>query len=297
MSAPTPVRLLIACPDRRGIVAHIAGVVADCGGNVVDADQHTEPARDGAPSRFFMRLAFDADDLTVDRAEFTQRWSNLCEHLGEGAPEGAVEAELHWPDRRPRVALLGGPQTHCLADLLWRQRSGELPFDPIAVISNREAPREPAELLGVPFHLLEVDEADRPVQEHAVAALLEELSPDLIVLARYMRVLPDWLVERYPHRIINIHHSFLPAFAGARPYHQAFDRGVKLIGATSHYVTADLDQGPIIAQETAAVTHRHGVDDLVRLGRDLERLTLARAVRLHLERRVIVDGARTIVFD
>lgn len=286
-STDSTCRLLIACPDKPGIVAAVAGLIAELGGNITDADQHTE--RGDAGDRFFMRLEIDPGPLTAGRDGFEQRWAAVADRF-------AMDARLTWGRSKPRVVLLAGPQTHCLDDLLWRWRRGEINCQPVAVISNHSAAGEVAAHTGVDFIHLPVDDASRESQEQALAATLDELKPDLVVLARYMRVLPAWIVDQYPGRMINIHHSFLPAFVGAKPYHQAFGRGVKLIGATGHYVTTDLDEGPIIAQETRAVTHRHGVDDMVRIGRDLERLVLARAVRLHLDDRVIMVGNRTIVF-
>lgn len=301
-------RVLISCADGRGIVAAVSGLIAHLGGNILDADQHTElggPDRDGpgGGDLFFMRVVAQAEP--DGRAALSAGFDELSERL-------SMRVEMHWGDRPERVVILSGKETHCLSDLLWRWGQGELPCDVVGVISNHDAGRAMCSVSGagaaggaggtpgasgVPFEVLPVREGAREEQEGALGDRLESLKPDLVVLARYMRVLPDWLVQRYAGRMINIHHGFLPAFAGARPYHQAHARGVKLIGATSHYVTAELDEGPIIAQDTRHVSHRDGVESLVRLGRDLERMVLAKAVRQHLERRVLVVGRRTVVFE
>jgi len=289
-------RVLISCADGRGIVAAVSGLIADLGGNILDADQHTELGEGGGEGGdlFFMRVV--AQTEPGGRDAMVSGFDKLAERLG-------MRVHTHWGDRPERVVILAGRETHCLSDLLWRWGQGELACDIVGVISNHDAGRAMCGVAGqaggpgVPFEVLPVREGARQEQERALGARLEELEPDLVVLARYMRVLPDWLVERYAGRMINIHHGFLPAFAGARPYHQAHARGVKLIGATSHYVTAELDEGPIIAQDTRHVSHRDGVESLVRLGRDLERMVLAKAVRQHLERRVLVVGRRTVVFE
>lgn len=290
-------RILIRCPDRAGVIARVASFLAGAGLNILDADQHTDPGT----GRFFMRIEFDrgsgnpmpdADDRARTESDFT---AAVAEPL-------AMDASFRWPGRTKRIAVLVGPSLHCAADLLWRVSTGEIACEVTRVISNHDAARQLAERFGHPFHHLPVAESNKPLQEAAIADLIDadQHDPaglDLIVLARYMQILSDTFTAARPGLIINIHHSFLPAFAGAKPYHQAFERGVKLIGATSHYATADLDEGPIIAQNTAHVSHRDTVDDLVRKGRDLERTTLADAVRLHLDDRVLIEGSKTIVFD
>ncbi len=279
------VRLLVTCPDRPGLIAAVTGFVARQGGNIVWLDQHSEAAEQA----FFMRLEIERATLAAPRDDFEAA-------LGEIAAALDMRWRLEWGDRKKRVAILVSRQDHCLTDLLWRWRTGELPIELAFVASNHPDARAQVETLGVRFHHLPVDPARREAQEAALVDLLAEAAVDVVVLARYMQVLSDAVVDRYPERIINIHHSFLPAFPGAQPYHRAHARGVKLIGATSHYVTSDLDEGPIIAQATAPVDHRDGVADMVRAGRDLERVTLARALRLHVEDKVLVCGQRTIAF-
>lgn len=275
-------RLLIHCADRRGVIAAVTTAVADAGGNVLDADQHADPV-DG---RFSMRLEFEGIDEAGRRAELERSLGGMN-----------FRYWIRWQNGLPRVAVLCSKQTHCLADLLWRASMGELPAEVTRVISNHEDGRGLAESFGYGFDVLAVTKETKQEQEAAVIERLRGDGVELVVLARYMQIMSPGFVEAFRGRVINIHHSFLPAFAGARPYHRAFERGVKLIGATAHYVTEDLDEGPIIAQRTAHVTHRDSVEDMIRKGRDLERVVLAEAVRLHLEDRVIVDGCRTVVFE
>jgi len=274
--------LLLQCPDTSGIVAAVGSFVADAGGNIIEADQHSDPAA----GLFLQRVEFDVDTARADLAEgftpiaerFTMRWG------------------VHDLADRPRVAILASRQGHCLGDLLVRFHQDEIPGEVVCVASNHDTNRELVERFGVAFHTVAVRNGDRDAQTRALGALLEEQRPDVVVLARYMLVLPAWLVEPWRERMINIHHSFLPSFAGARPYGQAHERGVKVIGATAHYVTSDLDQGPIIDQDVCRVSHRDEVEDLTQKGRELERQVLTRAVRAHLDRRVLVSGNRTIVF-
>ncbi len=279
-------RLLIDCPDRPGIIAATTGFVRDHAGNILEADQHSDPN----VGRFAMRLEIDPEGFELDESSFAGAWRAIAD-----------EYDMTWALRSGeaprRVAIFVGPETHCVSDLLWRVRTGELDADVAMVVSNHDGARASAEPLGFPFVHAPVTPETKGDQEQQVLELLDGAGVELVVLARYMQILSPAFVAHYPSRIINIHHSFLPAFAGARPYHQAFERGVKLIGATSHYVSAELDDGPIIAQDTAAVTHRDRIEDLVRKGRDLERTVLARAVRLHVEDRIIVRGRRTVVFE
>lgn len=274
--------LLQQCTDRPGIVAAVGAFVADAGGNVVAADQHSDPAA----GLFLQRVEFDVDAPIAD----------LRDRFAPIARRFAMEWSLRDLAERPRVVILLSRHGHCVADLLARHALGELPGDVVAVVSNHADHEQLVARFGVPFEHLPVGD-DRQAQERALGARLGELAPDLVVLARYMRVLPAWLVDRWSGRMINIHHSFLPSFAGARPYTQAHERGVKVIGATAHYVTPALDDGPIIAQQVLPVSHRDDPARLERRGRDLEAVVLAEAVRLHLEHRVLVYGRRTAVFD
>ncbi len=277
--------LLIQCEDRAGIVAGVSGWIHEHGGNILDADQHTDPDT----GSFFMRIEFDRTGFRIAGDAFRASLDAMAARLD-------ITCALHETFTRPRVAIFAGPTPHCLYDLLLTQRLGDLAGTIALVISNHEATGDVARHFDVPFHHIPVNAASKPEAEARQRALLRAEGVDLVVLARYMQVLSADFADEWAGRAINIHHSFLPAFAGARPYHQAKARGVKLIGATAHYVTSDLDEGPIIAQRTAAVTHRDAVDDLVRKGRDLERSVLTSAVRLHLQRRVLVTGNRTIVF-
>jgi len=275
--------LLLQCTDRPGIVAAVGAYVAGLGGNVVEADQHSDPAA----GLFLQRVEFDVD-ATVDAVR--DGFAPIAERF-------AMEWSLHDLAARARVAVLASRQGHCLGDLLVRNALGELNCEFVLVASNHDTHAALVERFGVAFcHLPARDDA-REEQERALGAVLDQAAPDVVVLARYMRVLPPWLTEQWTERMINIHHSFLPSFAGARPYAQAHERGVKVIGATAHYVTADLDEGPIIAQQVLPVSHRDDPSRLERRGRDLEAVVLAEAVRLHLEHRVIVYGRRTAVFD
>jgi formyltetrahydrofolate deformylase len=275
--------VLLRCPDRPGIVAAVGAFIADAGGNIVEADQHS----DSAAGLFLQRIEFDA---TTDVDTLHEAFTPIAERFG-------MDWRIRDLAERARIAVLVSRQGHCLADLLVRDELGELPGSITLVASNHDTQRGFAERFGVPFHHVPVVEDDRAGQERALAAVLTDHEPDCIVLARYMRVLPPWLVEAWYGRMINIHHSFLPSFVGARPYQQAHERGVKVIGATAHYVTADLDEGPIIAQQVLPVSHRDDPARLERRGRDLEAVVLAEALRLHLEHRVIVYGRRTAVFD
>lgn len=275
--------LLVACPDRPGIVAAVANFVAANNGNIVTAEQHT----DETTGTFHQRVEFTSpiEDSTQIDALF-----------GALAKDFDMTYSIHETDWRPRTAILVSRQTHCLTDLLSRAFTDELPLDVVAVISDYLDCKEFVTKLGYPFIHLPVDE-DRTAQEAKLAETLQKLDLDLVVLARYMRVLPPDIVKPWANRMINIHHSFLPAFVGANPYRQAHERGVKVIGATAHYVTEDLDAGPIIEQDVVHVSHRDGPEVLARRGRDLETLVLARAVRAHVEHRLQVAGNHTIVFS
>jgi formyltetrahydrofolate deformylase len=274
--------LLLQCADRPGIVAAVGAYVAEHGGNVLEADQHS----DTAANLFLQRVEFDVD---ASRESLRRDFEPVAQQF-------SMEWSLHDLETRPRVAVLASRQGHCLADLLVRDALGELPGEIVLVASNHETHAALVSRFDVEFRYVPVGD-DRSEQERALGAVLDAAAPDVVVLARYMRVLPPWLVDAWERRMINIHHSFLPSFAGARPYAQAHERGVKVIGATAHYVTPDLDEGPIIAQQVLPVSHRDDPDRLERRGRDLEAVVLAEALRLHLEHRVIVYGRRTAVFD
>jgi formyltetrahydrofolate deformylase len=275
--------LTVKSPDRVGIVAAVAASIQAAAGNIVELDQHTDVVEGDFGCRIEVAGGVDAEGLT--------------RLLGEQRAALSIDYTMT-PVVRPRarVVVLCSSTLHCPSDLIARSAIGQLDCDVIELVSDQEAGRELAERYGVPFTYLPMGE-DRADQERRLGAVLEALAPDLIVLARYMRVLPAWLVERYERRIINIHHSFLPAFIGSNPYARAHERGVKIIGATAHYVTADLDAGPIIAQDVVHISHRDDVADMTRRGAEVERSVLASAIRLHLEQRVIVFGARTCVFD
>ena len=279
--------LLLSCPDRSGLVAEVTAFVRDIGGNLLDLDQHTDPET----NTLYMRVEWEpAGGATVAASG-----DGVAARFDPIARRFQMDWRLHSTGIPMRVALLVSKEGHCLGDLLMRMRAGELPMDVRTVIGNHDTLRPLAEAFDVPFRHLPVTRANRDRKEPELLALLEAERVELVVLARYMQILGSELVARFPNRIINVHHSFLPAFAGARPYHQAHQRGVKLIGATSHYVTDELDEGPIIEQVAERVTHRDSVGDLIRKGRDLERVALARAVRAHLQHRVLVYGNKTAV--
>ncbi len=284
-SAPRSFILTVSCPDGVGLVAAVSGLVASWGGWLTEVSNHS----DRATSRFFMRNVVAADSLPFGLEEFKSGFLPL-------ARRHQMEFAVRDSSVPKRVVILVSREGHCLADLLHRWRTGELVFDLRGVVSNHETAREDVERLGVPFHHVPVPSAAKEPAFEAMARILDAEQVELVVLARYMQILPTSLCQRYAGRIVNIHHGFLPSFAGSRPYQQAYDYGVKLIGATSHFVTADLDQGPIIEQDVIRVDHTDTVDDMVRLGRDVEKTVLARALRYVLEDRVLVDGTKTVVF-
>jgi formyltetrahydrofolate deformylase len=281
---PDTAVLLIDCPDRKGLVAGVSGLLYKFGANITHADQH----QDHEAGLFFMRVEWVVDgfDLPRFRAEFEPI---------------AVELKMRWQLKlmadRPRVAIFVSQYLHCLVDLLHRRHSGELHCEIPLIVSNHEDARDLAAFYGIEFRHIPINRENRPQAEREQLRLLAEARIDLVVLARYMQILSPSFVAEYPARIINVHHSFLPAFVGARPYHAAFERGVKLIGATSHYVTAALDEGPIIEQDVVRISHRDQVEDLIKKGRDLERIVLSRAVAWHLEHRLLCYGNKTVVFD
>jgi formyltetrahydrofolate deformylase len=284
--SPSLATLLVSCPDRRGIVAALAQLLYGHGCNIIDSDQHTDPVA----HQFFQRIRFDVADLLTDRG-------TLERALDEVAQRFQMKLVLCYGTQNKRVALFVSRYDHCLYDLLLRHASGELSCEVRLIISNHTDLERIAAQFSIPFHAFAMDQGSKLEQEQRQLELLESERIELIVLARYMQILSQGFVERYPCRIINIHHSFLPAFVGQKPYQQAYTRGVKLIGATAHYTTSELDEGPIIEQDVVRCSHRDTVPDLVRKGRDLEKVVLARAVRWHLEDRILAYGNKTVVFD
>lgn len=278
-------RLTVSCPDRKGLISALSSFISMHDGNILSADQYVS---DGGT--FFMRLEIEGEGFGLARDEFAGAFKPLARRHG-------MEWRVSHTDTPKRMAILVSRYDHCLTDLLWRWDAGELDAEVPLVVSNHPdlAPR--VEAHGIPFHHLPVERETKAQQEEKVLGLLSENLIDVVVLARYMQILTPRLVDAYRDRLINIHHSFLPAFAGADPYRRAHERGVKTIGATAHYVTEELDAGPIIHQDVAHVTHRDTVQDLVHLGSEVERRVLARAVRWHLEDRILVDGGRTVVFE
>lgn len=285
-NTPQTATLLVTCSDRKGLVAALAQLLYGHGANILDADQHTDPVA----GQFFQRIRFDLSEIHTDRI--------ALEHaITEVADRFSMSWRLSYSDNTKRVALFVSRYDHCLYDLLLRHRSGELRCDLVAVVSNHPDLAPIAEQFSVPFHHVPITSATKSEQESKQVQLIVDLKVDLVVLARYMQILSPEFVAKLSGRVINIHHSFLPAFVGQKPYHQAFERGVKLVGATAHYVTAALDEGPIIEQDVVRATHRDSVDDLVRKGRDLEKTVLARAVRWHLDDRILIYANKTVVFD
>lgn len=279
-----PLVLTLSCADRPGITARVTSFLFERGGNILEAQQFNDRSSDA----FFMRVEFDPGEASREmiRTEFAPI-----------AAEHAMDWKLALRDRPRRVLIMVSRFDHCLADLLYRWRIGELPMEPVAIISNHpRAAIEHTHLGDIPFHHLHVTSGEKSAQEAKVRAIAEESEAELVVLARYMQILSDEQAAHFSGRCINIHHSFLPGFKGAKPYHQAFERGVKMIGASAHYVTADLDEGPIIHQDVEPISHADTPDQLVRKGRDIESRVLAEAVRLHLEDRVLLNGQRTVVF-
>ena len=278
--------LLVTCPDRKGLVASLAQLLYGHGVNILDSDQHSDPVA----GQFFQRIRFDLAELHTDRR-------TLERSIDEVAERFEMTWRMSYSDRRKRMAIFVSRLDHCLYDLLLRHRAGELDCDIPLVVSNHEELRPVAEQFSLDYHHFPITAETKQEQEARELELLAEREIDLVVLARYMQVLSESFVEHYPSRIINIHHSFLPAFSGARPYRRAYRRGVKLVGATAHYATGELDEGPIIEQSVVRASHRDSVDDLTRKGRDVERTVLATAVRAHLEDRILVYDNKTVVFD
>lgn len=281
---PRTATLLIDCPDQRGLIARVSTMLYEHNANIIHADQH----QDHEAGLFFMRVEWGIDDFDVDA--FRTRFSDLAQTL-------QMNWRLETSSVKPRVAIFVSQYLHCLIDLLYRHQSGELPCEFPLIISNHRSASAVAEFYGIPFQMIPVTADTKRTAEEEQVRLLSQHGVEAVVLARYMQILSPGFVARYPNRVINVHHSFLPAFVGARPYHQAFERGVKLIGATSHYVSEVLDDGPIIEQDVARVSHRDQLDDLIEKGRDLERMVLSRALRWHLDHRILCYGNKTVVFD
>ncbi|MBN8998692.1 MAG: formyltetrahydrofolate deformylase [Rhizobiales bacterium] len=285
MSAePARFVLTLSCDDRRGIVAAVANSIASQDCNIVESAQYGDPDS----GRFFMRVSFAAP-ATVSRESFERGFLPVATGYG-------FNWQLHDLAVKPRVMILVSKMGHCLNDLLYRNSIGQLRMELAGVVSNHETMRRRVEGEGLPYHHLPLEADGKAAQEAALVELIERERIDLVVLARYMQVLSNELTQRLAGRVINIHHSFLPSFKGARPYHRAHERGVKLIGATAHYVTAELDEGPIIEQGVERVDHSMSVDELIAMGRDIENAVLARAIKFHLEHRVLINGSRTVVF-
>jgi formyltetrahydrofolate deformylase len=276
--------LLISCPDQKGLVAKIANFIYSNGGNIIHADQHT----DFAAGLFLTRLEWQLDGFNLPRELIGPAFNAIAQPL-------QAEWQLHFSDTIPRIAIWVSQQDHCLLDLLWRQRAMEFSAEIPLIISNHPNLQEISEQFGAEFKHIPTTKETKVEQEAKQLELLRQYNIDLVILAKYMQVISPEFITQFP-KIINIHHSFLPAFVGAKPYHKAHERGVKIIGATAHYVTPELDAGPIIEQDVARVSHRDSVADLIRKGKDLERVVLARAVRLHLRHQVLVYSNRTVVF-
>ena len=286
MAASDTATLLIHCPDQPGLVHDVTGFIFSHGGNILDLEQHIDPLG----NLFFMRVEWSLEKFNLEKEEIDSRFSIL-------GRRHQMWWKLSFASQRKRLALFVSKESHCLYDLLSRHEAGELPVEIPLVVSNHEVLRPAAERFGIPFHHFPITSANKAAQEEAQIALLREHAVDTVVLARYMQIVSPALIQAFPNAIINIHHSFLPAFVGAKPYHQAFERGVKIIGATSHYVTEELDQGPIIHQDVMRVSHDNSVADLVRLGKDLEKTVLAKALWWHVMNRLLVYRNKTVVFS
>ena len=278
--------LLIDCPDQKGLVAAVAEFLYRHNANILHADQH----QDNEQGLFLMRVEWDWEGFDITIEEFRRQFSRIADQF-------QMRWRLELASLRPKVGIFVSQYDHCLVDLLYRQQSGELACDIPLIISNHKTAERIAEFYQIPFYYLPVTKENKVAAEAEQLKLMRDSAVDLIVLARYMQILSPEFVAQYPQRIINVHHSFLPAFMGAKPYHRAYERGVKLIGATSHYVTSELDEGPIIEQDVSRVSHRDQLDDLIQKGRDLEKVVLSRAVRWHIEHRILLYNKKTVIFD
>ncbi|MGD0338785.1 MAG: formyltetrahydrofolate deformylase [Bacteroidota bacterium] len=278
--------LLLSCPDRRGLVARISHFIFERGGNIIDLDEHV----DSQEGQFFLRVAWDMKEFSVTPDDLEDAFLPM-------AKEFNAEWTIRLDRNKKRLAIFVSKYDHCLQEILWRHGLGDFDADPVLIISNHDDLKYLADRYHIPFYFFPITSENKAAQEEKELSLLEKEKIDTVILARYMQVLSPIFVQKYPNRILNIHHSFLPAFAGSNPYKQAYERGVKIVGATSHYVTNILDEGPIIEQDIIRISHKDSLQDLIRKGRDLERLVLARALRLHLQDRVLVHGNKTIVFE
>ena len=278
--------LLLSCADQKGLVAGISDFIFRHNGNILHADEHADSESD----RFLMRVEFDPSEFDINLNDFAKHFSPMAQRFG-------MDWRLAQSAYRPRMVILVSKYDHCLVDLLYRHKSGELACEIPLIISNHPDNQPVADFYRIPYTTIRMTKDTKQQDEQKILTLLRQCKPDFLVLARFMQILSNNFVHEYEHRIINIHHSFLPAFVGAKPYHQAFTRGVKLIGATSHYVTEVLDDGPIIEQDVVRISHRDTLDDLLQKGRDLEKVVLSRAVRWHLESRILLYGNKTVVFD
>jgi formyltetrahydrofolate deformylase len=278
--------LLLSCKDRIGLVSRIAHFVFERGGNIIDLDEHV----DMDEKYFFVRIAWDMKNFSIPPTEVVEAFSPL-------AKEFNATWRINFTGQNLRVGIFVSKYDHCLREILWRQKMGEFNIDIPLIISNHEDLRPLAEHYNIPYYVFPIKQENKPEQEKKELALLKENKIDTIVLARYMQILTPQIIDKYKNQIINIHHSFLPAFVGSNPYKQAYERGVKIIGATSHYVTKELDDGPIIEQDIIRISHKDTVNDLIRKGRDLERLILAKALYFHSEHRILVHGKKTIIFE
>ena len=279
--------MLIHCPDKKGIILSVTNYISRNNGNIVDLDQHV----DSEQKIFFMRVEWTLSDFNIQR-------ENIGAHFGsEVAQKYQMQYTIHFRDEKIRMALMVSKMDHCFNDILSKYKSGEWNVVIPLIISNHPDMEETANRFGIPYHYIPVSKQTKVEQEKKQLQLLSDHNIDFVVLARYMQILSENFIKNYSNRIINIHHSFLPAFPGAKPYHSAHERGVKIIGATSHYVTKELDAGPIIAQSTANISHKDRVEDLVRKGRDIEKVVLSRAIWYHVNRRILSYGNRTIIFD
>jgi formyltetrahydrofolate deformylase len=277
--------LLLSCPDQKGLVAKISQYIAEHGGNIIDLDEHV----DAGENLFAIRVAWEMEHFSIPVSDLENSVTDLTEEIN-------ATWKLNFLEEKKRLAVFVSKYDHCLQEILWRHRLGEYNAEISLIVSNHPDLQQLADNYSIPFHVFPVNIDNKAEQEEKELQLLEEQKIDTVILARYMQILSDKFVKKYANRIINIHHSFLPAFKGGNPYKQAYDRGVKIIGATSHFVTENLDEGPIIEQDIIRISHKDSVDDLKRKGRDLERLVLARALHHYLEHRVLVMGKKTIIF-